>query len=59
MVLHIGFPCKGLGPYLVNPQITTLGGTIDVKSEENQETTYTLISKNEEKIDITVCGIVI
>jgi signal transduction histidine kinase len=37
---------KGIGLYLVHAQITTLGGTISVSSEENIGTTFTIILKN-------------
>ncbi|MEM8522524.1 PAS domain-containing protein [Flavobacterium sp. PL12] len=39
---------KGLGLYLVKSQIETMGGTIDIESEVNKGTTFTLTFKNKE-----------
>ncbi len=36
---------KGMGLYLIHSQITTLGGTIEVESEEGVGTTFTIIFK--------------
>ena len=37
---------KGLGLYLVKSQVETMDGTIDIESEVNQGTTFTLTFKN-------------
>ncbi|MGZ9675446.1 PAS domain-containing sensor histidine kinase [Flavobacterium sp. GNP001] len=37
---------KGLGLYLVKSQIETMGGSIEIESEVNKGTTFTLIFKN-------------
>ncbi|MFV8369261.1 PAS domain S-box protein [Flavobacterium sp. LB2R40] len=39
---------KGLGLYLVKSQVETMGGTIDIESEVNKGTTFTLIFKNKQ-----------
>ena len=39
---------KGLGLYLVKSQIETMGGTIDIESEVNKGTIFTLTFKNKE-----------
>ncbi len=39
---------KGLGLYLIHSQITALGGTIDVESNVNVGTTFSIIFKNVE-----------
>lgn len=39
---------KGLGLYLVKSQIETMGGTIEIESEVNKGTTFTLIFKNKQ-----------
>lgn len=39
---HNNTNSKGIGLYLVHSQVTALGGTIDVKSEENVGTTFTI-----------------
>ncbi len=38
---------KGLGLYLVKSQVETMGGTIEIESEVNKGTTFTLIFKKE------------
>ena len=43
---HDNFDSKGLGLYLVHSQVTALGGTIDVESEENEGTTFIITFKN-------------
>jgi len=42
---HSNTDSKGIGLYLVYSQVTTLGGTIKVESEENVGTTFTIIFK--------------
>ena len=37
---------KGLGLYLVKSQVETMGGTIEIDSEVNIGTTFTLTFKN-------------
>jgi PAS domain S-box-containing protein len=37
---------KGLGLYLVKSQVETMGGTIDIESEVNKGTTFTLTFRN-------------
>ncbi len=37
---------KGLGLYLVKSQVETMGGSIEIESEVNKGTTFTLIFKN-------------
>lgn len=37
---------KGLGLYLVKSQVEAMGGTIEIKSEVNKGTTFTLTFKN-------------
>lgn len=39
---------KGLGLYLVKSQVETMGGTIDIESEVNKGTIFTLIFKNKQ-----------
>ncbi|RBN50864.1 PAS domain-containing sensor histidine kinase [Flavobacterium psychrolimnae] len=39
---------KGLGLYLVKSQVETMGGTIDIESEVNKGTTFTLTFKNKQ-----------
>ena len=39
---------KGLGLYLVKSQVETMDGTIDIESEVNQGTTFTLTFKNKQ-----------
>lgn len=39
---------KGLGLYLVKSQVETMGGTIEIESEINNGTTFTIIFKNKE-----------
>ncbi|MDI6050990.1 PAS domain-containing protein [Flavobacterium sp. XS2P24] len=39
---------KGLGLYLVKSQVETMGGTIEIESEVNKGTTFTLTFKNKE-----------
>ena len=39
---------KGLGLYLVKSQVETMGATIDIESEVNKGTTFTLIFKNKQ-----------
>jgi signal transduction histidine kinase len=36
---------KGLGLYLVKSQVETMGGTIEIESEVNKGTTFTLTFK--------------
>jgi two-component system CheB/CheR fusion protein len=43
---HAHEDSKGIGLYLVHAQVTALGGTIDVSSEVNQGTKFTLTFKN-------------
>jgi len=38
---------KGIGLYLIHSQITSMGGNIEVESEENQGTKFTITFKNE------------
>jgi sensor histidine kinase regulating citrate/malate metabolism len=37
---------RGIGLYLVHSQVTSMGGTIVVSSEENVGTTFTITFKN-------------
>ena len=37
---------RGLGLYLVKSQVETMGGTIEIESEANKGTTFTLTFKN-------------
>ncbi|MGZ9735841.1 PAS domain-containing sensor histidine kinase [Flavobacterium sp. GNP002] len=39
---------KGLGLYLVKSQVETMGGTIEIESEVNKGTTFTLTFKNKQ-----------
>ncbi|TDE30315.1 PAS domain S-box protein [Flavobacterium ranwuense] len=40
---------KGLGLYLVKSQVETMGGTIEIESEVNKGTTFTLTFKNKQQ----------
>jgi signal transduction histidine kinase len=42
---HDNTDSKGIGLYLIHSQITTLGGKIEVESEVNIGTTFTIIFK--------------
>jgi len=42
---HNNTDSKGIGLYLVHTQITSLGGSIEVESEENQGAKFTLTFK--------------
>jgi signal transduction histidine kinase len=42
---HNNADAKGIGLYLVHSQVTALGGTIDVESEEGVGTTFTIAFK--------------
>lgn len=44
---HSNVEGRGMGLYMVKTQIETLGGSIDIESEINKGTTFTIILKND------------